>query len=83
MSLKRKQIYLDVESDRRIRKIARATGLSEAEHIRRAIASYVSALPESKETEHPLIQMIGICDNKAGPKDAAIHHDKYLYGKKR
>jgi hypothetical protein len=81
MPLKRKQIYLDSESEQRIRKLARATGLSEAEHIRRAIASYVAAIPETKSGQHPLVSMIGICDNKSGPSDAAVHHDKYLYGK--
>jgi hypothetical protein len=83
MSLKRKQIYLDSESEQRIRKLARATGLSEAEHIRRAIAAYVAEVPEAKTDEHPLMQMIGICDSKTGPKDAAVNHDKYLYGRKR
>jgi len=82
MPLKRKQIYLDTESERRIRTLARATGLSEAEHIRRAIASYVADRPEIAGDKHPLLQMIGICDNKAGPQDAAVNHDRYLYGKK-
>ena len=83
MPLKRKQIYLDTESERRIRKLARATGLSEAEHIRRAIASYVADRPEVTSEKPALLQMIGICDNKAGPQDAAVNHDKYLYGRKR
>jgi hypothetical protein len=83
MPLKRKQIYLDSESERRIRKLARATGLSEAEHIRRAIASYVADLPDPEGANHPLLEMIGICDSQSGPADAAVHHDKYLYGKKR
>jgi hypothetical protein len=83
MSLKRKQIYLDSESELRIRKLARATGLSEAEHIRRAIAAYVADDPELNSDEHPLVQMIGICDGKRGPKDAAANHDKYLYGRKK
>ena len=83
MAFKRKQIYVDPESDRKIKKLARATGLPEAEHIRRAIASYISQLPDSDDSTHPLIRMIGICDNPAGPKDAAIQHDKHLYGKKR
>ena len=82
MPLKRKQVYLDSESERRIRKLARATGLSEAEHIRRAIASYVADLPDPKDVQHPLLGMIGICDSKSGPADAAVRHDKYLYGKK-
>ena len=83
MPLRRKQIYLDSESERRIQKLARVTGLSEAEHIRRAIASYVAAVPEVEGDRHPLIEMIGICDGKTGPKDGAVHHDKYLYGRKR
>lgn len=83
MRLKRKQVYLDLESERKIRQMARASGLSEAEHIRRAIASYVADLPKAEVHEHPLIQMIGLCKSKSGPKDAAVKHDKYLYGKKR
>ena len=83
MPLKRKQIYLDSESDRRIEELAHATGLSEAEHIRRAIASYVAELPDARSAQHPLLDMIGICDSKSGPRDAAVHHDRYLYGRKR
>ena len=83
MALKRKQIYVDVESDLKIKKLARVTGLPEAEHIRRAIASYVSEIPDADDPDHPLLRMIGICDSPTGPKDAAVRHDKYLYGKKR
>jgi hypothetical protein len=83
MVLKRKQIYVDPESDRKIKKLARATGLTEAEHIRRAIASYIAQIPDSDDATHPLARMIGICDSPIGPKDAAIQHDKYLYGKKK
>lgn len=78
MPLKRKQIYLDSERERRIRTLARASGLSEAEHIRRAIASYVEDLPDARSTDHPLVQMIGICSGDDAPSDAARHHDKYL-----
>ena len=83
MPLKRKQVYLDAENDRRIAQLARGTGLSEAEHIRRAIASYVADLPDAQGTRDPLLEMIGICDNKSGPRDGAVHHDRYLYGRKR
>lgn len=83
MAMKRKQIYLDTDSDRKIQKLARATGLSEAEHIRRAITSYVADLPDAAAEDHPLLQMIGICGSKTGPRDAAADHDKYLYGRKR
>ena len=83
MPLKRKQIYIDAESDKKIRRLAAASGLSEAEHIRRAIASYVGAFPETNSNQDPLIRMIGICESTSGPKDAAVNHDRYLYGKKR
>lgn len=82
MPLKRKPVYLDVESERRIRMLAKATGLSQAEHIRRAIADYVSEIREAEDDRHPLLEMIGICGSESGPRDSAVRHDKYLYGKK-
>jgi hypothetical protein len=82
MALKRRQIYLDEDSDRKIRRLSRSTGLSEAEHIRRAIASYISQVAEVAEPANPLLRLVGICDGPKGPKDAAVHHDKYLYRKK-
>jgi hypothetical protein len=83
MPLLRKQIYLDAEGDGKIKKIARATGLSEAEHIRRAISLYVEAMKDVDGPGHPLLRLIGICDSPRGPKDAAVNHDTYLYGQKR
>ena len=83
MPLRRKQIYLDSESNRRIHRLARSTRMSEAEHIRRTVTSYVSRLPEENRSRNPLVTMIGICDAKAGPKDASVRHDTYLYGRKR
>lgn len=83
MALVRKQVYLDPERNRQIKRLARASGLSEAEHIRRAIASYVDDLKEVDGSGHPLLRLIGICDNPRGPKDAAVEHDRFLYGRKR
>jgi Ribbon-helix-helix protein, copG family len=83
MRMKRKQIYLDPASERKIRRLARTTRLSGAEHIRRAVRSYTADLPDETSAQHPLVRMIGICDNKSGPNDAAVHHDTYLYGRKR
>ena len=59
--------------------------VSEAEHIRRAIASYVSdkSVPDAGRIDHPLLEMIGMCDAPSGPRDAAVHHDAYLYGRRR
>jgi hypothetical protein len=84
MPLRRKQVYLDPENDRKIKKLARSTRLSEAEHIRRAIADYVRRTdPKPKSEGDPLLRMIGICPERKGPKDAALRHDAYLYGRRK
>lgn len=81
MRLKRKQIYLDPQNERTIKKLARSTGLPEAEHIRRAVAHYLrrTQQPASSAKAEPLLRLIGICDSPKGPKDAALRHDAYLY----
>ena len=81
-NLKRKQIYLDEESDRALKSLAIVTKVSESEHIRRAIKKYVVKQKGDIPKEDPLQRLIGLCDNPAGPTDASVHHDRYLYGKK-
>ena len=81
-NLKRKQIYIDEESDRALKNLAVATEVSESELIRRAIKKYVVKQMGNIPKEDPLQKLIGLCDNPAGPTDASVHHDKYLYGKK-
>ena len=84
MPMTRKQIYLDADSERGIRRLARATKLSEAEHVRRAIALYITvkSVRDARRVDHPLIEMIGICEGPTGPTDAAARHDAYLYGRR-
>lgn len=82
MALTRKQIYLDAESDRRLKKLSRTTRLSEAEHIRRALRRYLGAADsESYGTDQkdPLLDLIGVCKGRPKHPDAALNHDKYLY----
>jgi len=81
-NLKRKQIYLDEESALALKSLAVATKVSESEHIRRAIKKYVIKHKSKMPDEDPLQKLIGLCDNPAGPTDASVNHDKYLYGKK-
>ncbi len=81
-NLKRKQIYLDEESDLALKMLAFATKISEAEHIRRAVRKYIAKLKAGVGNDDPLKELIGLCDSPDGPTDAAIHHDRYLYGKK-
>jgi len=80
-NLKRKQIYLDEDSDRALKTLALATKISESEHIRRAVKRYIARQKGKMREEDPLRQLIGLCDKPDGPTDASIHHDRYLYGK--
>ena len=85
MALKRKQVYLDAASDNTLKKLAQETGLSEAEHIRRAVKSYVEQCKRTRASgaADPLLDLIGICDDPNAPQDGALRHDHYLYGRKR
>ena len=81
-NLKRKQIYLDAESDRALKMLALETKISESEHIRRAVASYIAKQKTEIADKDPIRKIIGLSDNPHGPSDASINHDRYLYGKK-
>ena len=84
MAFKRKQIYLDRDSDQRIKRLARKTRLPEAEHIRRAVADYVRKVAPARRDDRtdPLLGIVGICKNPKGARDGALHHDRYLYGRR-
>ncbi len=79
--LKRKQIYLDEESNRVLKRLALTSKISEAEHIRRAVKDYIAKQKVKMAEEDPLRKIVGLCDKPNGLTDASIHHDKYLYGK--
>ena len=73
----RKQLYIDVELDRGLKRLAASTGESEASHVRTALRDYLArALPT--ETD-PLGALVGLVDDADGPVDVAERHDKYLY----
>lgn len=81
MAMERKQIYLDQGSDAKLKKLAKARGVSEASLIREAIARYLvdqeiqAPVPDEQD---PLLALIGLHKGEA-PPDAAINHDRYLY----
>ena len=70
--------------DNTLKKLAQETGLSAAEHIRRAVKSYVDQCKRTRANSatDPLLDLIGICDDTDALRDGALHHDKYLYGRK-
>jgi hypothetical protein len=53
-NLKRKQVYLDEESDRALKSLAFSTKISEAEHIRRAVRKYITRLKTGIADDDPL-----------------------------
>ena len=67
--MKKTSIYLDLELDYAVTRLAAARGISKAEAIRRAIADMVAAEPQ------PRITAIGVID---GPGDVSERHDEYL-----
>ena len=80
-NLRRKQIYLDEESARALKRLALTSKISEAEHIRRAVKKYIAKQKDKIAEDDPIRKLIGLCDEPDGPTDASIHHDRYLYGK--
>ncbi len=84
MPMERKQIYLDPGSDKRLKKLARRKGVSEASLIREAVGAYLEKAEGGAGEEakgDPLLDLIGLYRGDL-PPDAAIGHDRYLYGGK-
>lgn len=81
--MRRKQIYLDEESEQGLKTIALRDGCSEASLIRDAVRLFLAQeerqAPDSDE--NPLLGMIGLV--KRGRRDAAANHDNYLYRRDR
>lgn len=76
--MKRKQLYLEEETDRALKRLAARTGRSEAFHVREALRRYLDRPAEQEDD--PLIRLIGLVDDPEGPDDVAVNHDHYLYG---
>ncbi len=79
--MKRKQIYLDVEQEKRLKRLAERTRRSEAALIREALEVYMTTEQMKSEVD-PLLDLIGLCSNPEGPRDVSAKHDQYLYGKR-
>ncbi len=77
--MRRKQLYLDDESDRALKRLSASTGRSEASHVREALQRYLAEATPPVEGD-PLGDLIGLVNDPAGPTDQAVNHDHYLYG---
>ncbi|MCR4402360.1 MAG: ribbon-helix-helix domain-containing protein [Firmicutes bacterium] len=79
--MKRKQIYLDDESDSLLKKWAAMRGVSEASLVREAVAGYLDELERrgrKSRSDDPLAGLVGMYKGDV-PPDAAQDHDRYLY----
>jgi hypothetical protein len=76
--MRRKQLYLDDEADRALKRLAARTGRSEAFHVRQALREYLGVQPG--DDDDPLERLIGLVEDSDGPDDVAENHDHYLYG---
>lgn len=80
--MRRTQIYLEEPLDARLREAARAQGRSAAALVREAVAAYLSTLPRRAGGESdpdPLVALVGAFEGTH--REAAEHHDRYLYGR--
>jgi hypothetical protein len=77
--MRRKQLYLDEETERALKRAAARTGRSEASIVREALRRFV-VMEATTQTEDPLERLIGLVRDPTGPDDVAENHDHYLYG---
>lgn len=47
--MRRKQLYLDENTDRELKRLARRTGRSEASHVREALDRYLREVPPDED----------------------------------
>ena len=79
----RKQVYIDEDLEEGLKSLSARTGEPEAAHVRAALRAYLDAHRASTEGEDPLLGIVGMVDDPAGPQDVAEEHDHYLYGAAR
>jgi hypothetical protein len=70
--MKKTSIYLEPELDIELMRVARASGVTKAEWIRRTLKRSVEENPQ------PRITAIGILADGGIPTDMSINHDKYI-----
>lgn len=80
MYMRRKQLYLDDETDRRLKRLAAHTGLSEASHVREALRAYLGGRRGWPAEGDQLERIVGLVSEPQGPDDVAENHDHYLSG---
>jgi hypothetical protein len=83
--LVRKQVYITVEQEQRLKQIAAREKRSEAEVIRAALDNRLGPGrgPHQSLDRDPLWTIVGLGKASAGPGDVSEHVDEHLYGARR
>ncbi len=76
----RKQLYIEEDLDRALKREAARTGRPEAEHVRAALRAYLEKRRARRPDKDPLLELVGLVKDASGPDDVAEEHDRYLYG---
>jgi hypothetical protein len=76
--MRRKQLYLDDETERALKRYAARSGRSEASCVREALRRFFSV--HRADSRDPLEGLIGLVTDSEGPDDVAENLDHYLYG---
>lgn len=75
------QVYLDRQDRDLLEKVAKTTGLSRAEVLRRGLRSIAEQALAERPPGYSLEGLVGsLGDNATLPSDLAERHDEYLYG---
>ena len=74
----RKQLYIDEDLERALKRLSVRTGVSEAGHVRAALRDYVEQ--HEPAGDDGLDRLVGLVPDPDGPVDVAAEHDRYLYG---
>ncbi|MEX0784338.1 MAG: CopG family transcriptional regulator [Dehalococcoidia bacterium] len=79
--MKRKQIYLDDDQERAIKRLARDRGVSEAAIIREAMGAYLAEEPATYDAPALAeLHVIGCIDEPNLPRNGSTTFKRDLYG---
>jgi hypothetical protein len=81
--MKRKQVYIEAEQEKRLKSLAKKRGVSEAVLVREALDAYLEVNDFKgfeRIEDHPLWGLVGLATSEEGPTDGSVNHDHYIYG---
>lgn len=74
--MRRAQVLLEEEQERRLNELAARTGRSKSSLVREAVDMLLAE--KGAELKHPLLELIGTV--RSGLQDGSERHDEIIYG---